>query len=175
MARMVSAAAWSQQDWKFMHRAASLLPRESQDGAFYRAVLCVHDENWTEAQDLIDAARDMLDTEVTALSLESYQRGESTRWSLFLGFRMRHPCWNAQLHKPYFVVFCSHLAWFQFLRKFDITESPKNCKAVIKQLFGRFLTVIRWFPKLSIPSKRLKKGARQSQLGRHKMGWFLAD
>ena len=83
MARMVSAAAWSQQDWKFMHRAASLLPRESQDGAFYRAVLCVHDENWTEAQDLIDAARDMLDTEVTALSLESYQRGESTRMFSF--------------------------------------------------------------------------------------------
>ena len=98
MARMVSAAAWSQQDWKFMHRAASLLPRESQDGAFYRAVLCVHDENWTEAQDLIDAARDMLDTEVTALSLESYQRGESTTY-MILGCAI-----SVQLHKAYFVV-----------------------------------------------------------------------
>ena len=78
MARMVSAAAWSQQDWKFMNKAASLLPRESQDGAFYRAVLCVHDENWTEGQDLIDLTRDMLDTEVTALSLESYQRAYPT-------------------------------------------------------------------------------------------------
>ena len=78
MARMVSAAAWSQQDWKFMNKACALLPRESQDGAFYRAVLCVHDENWTEAQDLIDLTRDMLDTEVTALSLESYQRAYPT-------------------------------------------------------------------------------------------------
>ena len=78
MARMTSAAAWNKQDWKFMQRAASLLPRESQDGAFYRAILCVHDENWTEAQDLIDLTRDMLDTEVTALSLESYQRAYPT-------------------------------------------------------------------------------------------------
>ena len=61
-----------------MHKATSLLARESQDGAFYRAVLCVHDENWTEGQDLIDLTRDMLDTEVTALSLESYQRAYPT-------------------------------------------------------------------------------------------------
>ena len=74
MARMASAAAWYKQDWKFMSRATSFLPRESQDGAFYRAVLCVHQEKWNEAQKLIDLTRDMLDTELTALSLESYQR-----------------------------------------------------------------------------------------------------
>ncbi len=78
MARMATAAAWSKQDWKFMTRAASLLPRESQDGAFYRAILRVHEENWTDAQDLIDLTREMLDTEVTALSLESYQRAYPT-------------------------------------------------------------------------------------------------
>ena len=78
MARMASAAAWYKQDWKFMSRATNLLPRESQDGAFYRAVLCVHQEKWNEAQKLIDLTRDMLDTELTALSLESYQRAYPT-------------------------------------------------------------------------------------------------
>lgn len=78
MARMATASAWAKQDWKFMTRATSLLPRESQDGAFYRAVLCVHEEDWAEAQNLIDLTRDMLDTEVTALSLESYNRAYPT-------------------------------------------------------------------------------------------------
>ena len=55
-------------------RFTNHLPRESQDGAFYRAVLCVHREQWDEAQELVDLARSLLDTEVTALSLESYQR-----------------------------------------------------------------------------------------------------
>ena len=61
-----------------MQRYTLLLPRESQDSAFYRAVLCVHQEQFTKAQDLIDVTRDMLDTEVTALSLESYQRAYPT-------------------------------------------------------------------------------------------------
>lgn len=37
-------------------------------------MLCVHRQQWTEAQELIDLTRDLLDTEVTSLSLESYQR-----------------------------------------------------------------------------------------------------
>ena len=63
-------------------RYVELLPRESQDGAFYRAVLCVHREQWSEAQELIDLTRDLLDTEVTALSLESYQRAYPTMVSV---------------------------------------------------------------------------------------------
>ena len=46
----------------------------SQDGAFYRAVLCVHKQDYEMAHQLIDLTRDMLDTELTALSAESYQR-----------------------------------------------------------------------------------------------------
>ena len=45
-----------------------------QDGAFYRAVLSVHRQDWEQAYTLIDLTRDMLDTELTALSAESYQR-----------------------------------------------------------------------------------------------------
>ena len=66
----------------YFYRYVQLLPRESQDGAFYRAVLCVHRRQWSEAQELIDLTRDLLDTEVTSLSLESYQRAYPTMVSV---------------------------------------------------------------------------------------------
>ena len=52
MARMASTAAWGRGEWAAMVQSVSLLPRDSQDGAFYRAVLCVHnqvssDVRWT--------------------------------------------------------------------------------------------------------------------------------
>ncbi|QQP56713.1 Serine/threonine-protein kinase TOR, partial [Caligus rogercresseyi] len=74
MARMASTAAWGLQDWEAMEKFVNCLPKESQDGGFYRAVLSIHHENWTYAEKLIDMTRDLLDREVTALSLESYQR-----------------------------------------------------------------------------------------------------
>ena len=89
MARMASTAAWGRGEWGAMVQSVSLLPRDSQDGAFYRAVLCVHNQvgsdvcdgvlnvliqDWDQAYQLIDVTRDMLDTELTALSAESYQR-----------------------------------------------------------------------------------------------------
>ncbi len=45
-----------------------------QDGAFYRAIVAINREQWSHAQSLIELTRELLDTEVTALSLESYQR-----------------------------------------------------------------------------------------------------
>ena len=74
MARMSCNAAWGKKDWSSMLDAAKLLPRDSQDGAFYRAVLSVHNQEYENAQKLIDLTKDMLDTELTALSAESYQR-----------------------------------------------------------------------------------------------------
>uniref|UniRef100_A0A0K2TDA5 Serine/threonine-protein kinase TOR n=2 Tax=Lepeophtheirus salmonis TaxID=72036 RepID=A0A0K2TDA5_LEPSM len=74
MARMASTAAWGLQDWEAMEKFVNCLPKESQDGGFYRAVLSIHHENWNYAEKLIDMTRELLDREVTALSLESYQR-----------------------------------------------------------------------------------------------------
>ena len=37
MARMAASASWGRQEWSAMARYVQLLPRESQDGAFYRA------------------------------------------------------------------------------------------------------------------------------------------
>ncbi|XP_058788970.1 serine/threonine-protein kinase mTOR isoform X2 [Phymastichus coffea] len=74
MARMAAAAAWGLNQWESMQRYVALIPEDSQDGAFYRAVLAIHDEQYDLAHRLIDNARDLLDTELTAMVGESYQR-----------------------------------------------------------------------------------------------------
>ncbi|XP_043266889.1 serine/threonine-protein kinase mTOR isoform X2 [Venturia canescens] len=74
MARMAAAAAWGLGQWESMEKYVSLIPKDSQDGAFYRAVLAIHDEQYNVAHQLIDSARDLLDTELTAMAGESYQR-----------------------------------------------------------------------------------------------------
>merc|ERR1719188_619109 len=38
MARLSTAAAWGRKDWAWMKQCVTVLPRDSQDGAFYRAV-----------------------------------------------------------------------------------------------------------------------------------------
>lgn len=57
-----------------MERYVQAIPVDTQDGAFYRAVLEVHRNQYASAQKLIDTARDLLDTEITAMASESYQR-----------------------------------------------------------------------------------------------------
>ncbi|RZF43401.1 hypothetical protein LSTR_LSTR001662 [Laodelphax striatellus] len=74
MSRMASAAAWGLSQWDSMETFVSCIPRDSTDGAFYRAVLAVHRNQFPSAQVLIDSARDLLDTELTAMAGESYQR-----------------------------------------------------------------------------------------------------
>ncbi|OQR67589.1 serine/threonine-protein kinase mTOR-like [Tropilaelaps mercedesae] len=74
MARMASAAAWGLQNWDDMRKYSSALPKTSLDFAFHQAVLAVHDENYTEACNNIDKARDLLETDLTALWKESYPR-----------------------------------------------------------------------------------------------------
>lgn len=74
MSRMACAAAWGLHNWESMDRYVNCVPRDTQDGAFYRAVLAVHREQYDTALQLIDSARDLLDTELTAMAGESYQR-----------------------------------------------------------------------------------------------------
>lgn len=61
-------------DFVYYYRYVRIIPRDSQDGAFYRAILAIHHENYEEAQMYINSARDILDTELTAMAGESYQR-----------------------------------------------------------------------------------------------------
>ncbi|ELU01654.1 hypothetical protein CAPTEDRAFT_155489 [Capitella teleta] len=74
MARMASASAWGMAHWDTMEEYACMIPRDSYDGAFYRAVLALHMDQFQLAQQCIDKARDILDTELTAMAGESYSR-----------------------------------------------------------------------------------------------------
>ncbi|XP_048250308.1 serine/threonine-protein kinase mTOR-like isoform X1 [Haliotis rufescens] len=74
MARMASAAAWGLGQWESMEEYMCLIPRTSYDGAFYRAIFALHSENFQLAQQCIDKARDILDTDLTAMAGESYNR-----------------------------------------------------------------------------------------------------
>lgn len=74
MSRMAAAAAWGLGQWESMEKYVNFIPKDTQDGAFYRAVLAIHDEQYDVAHQLIDSARDLLDTELTAMAGESYQR-----------------------------------------------------------------------------------------------------
>ncbi|XP_040286256.1 serine/threonine-protein kinase mTOR isoform X5 [Bufo bufo] len=74
MARMAAAAAWGLEQWDCMEKYTCLIPRDTHDGAFYRAVLALHQDLFSLAQQCIDRARDMLDAELTAMAGESYSR-----------------------------------------------------------------------------------------------------
>lgn len=72
--RLAAAAAWGLGDWESMQHYVQCIPKDTQDGAFYRAVLAVHEGQFPEAQALVEQTRDLLDTELTAMAGESYQR-----------------------------------------------------------------------------------------------------
>ncbi|XP_029434781.1 serine/threonine-protein kinase mTOR isoform X2 [Rhinatrema bivittatum] len=74
MARMAAAAAWGLGQWDSMEEYTCMIPRDTHDGAFYRAVLALHQDLFSLAQQCIDKARDLLDAELTAMAGESYSR-----------------------------------------------------------------------------------------------------
>lgn len=73
-ARIAAAAAWGLNEWDSMINYVNFLPENSQDGAFYRAVLNIHNEDYDISKLYIDQARTILDSELTAVAGESYQR-----------------------------------------------------------------------------------------------------
>lgn len=72
--RLAAVAAWGLQDWEGMQEYVKCIPEDTQDGSFYRAVLAVHYGDFETAQKLIDETRDLLDTELTSMAGESYER-----------------------------------------------------------------------------------------------------
>ncbi|XP_065362288.1 serine/threonine-protein kinase mTor [Calliphora vicina] len=71
---LAAVAAWGLQDWEAMQEYVRCIPEDTQDGSFYRAVLAVHHDEFELAQRLIDETRDLLDTELTSMAGESYER-----------------------------------------------------------------------------------------------------
>ncbi|XP_015906953.1 serine/threonine-protein kinase mTOR [Parasteatoda tepidariorum] len=74
MAPMSAAAAWGLGHWESMEEYTKVIPRGTTDSAFYQAILSIHRSDFYAAQQFIDKARDLLDTELTALAGESYSR-----------------------------------------------------------------------------------------------------
>ncbi|CAG9112211.1 unnamed protein product [Plutella xylostella] len=73
-ARLAAASAWGLKEWESMAQYVTCLPENTQDGAFYRAVLAIHDGDWDLSRLFVDQARTILDSELTAVAGESYQR-----------------------------------------------------------------------------------------------------
>ncbi|XP_035228341.1 serine/threonine-protein kinase mTOR-like [Stegodyphus dumicola] len=74
MAPIAAAAAWGLGHWESMEEYTRVIPRGTTDSAFYQAILSIHRSEFHLAQQFIDKARDLLDTELTALAGESYSR-----------------------------------------------------------------------------------------------------
>ncbi|GAM22047.1 hypothetical protein SAMD00019534_052220 [Acytostelium subglobosum LB1] len=74
VAPLASAAAWNLASWESMDEYAKAMSQETIEGSFYRAILEVHKDNFTNAQHHIERARSLVDTEITALIGESYNR-----------------------------------------------------------------------------------------------------
>ncbi|KAI9320096.1 armadillo-type protein [Dichotomocladium elegans] len=74
IAPLAAAAAWGLGQWEQMEEYIALLKTESPDRTFFRAILAIHRNHYSEAAKFISQTRDLLDTELTALLGESYNR-----------------------------------------------------------------------------------------------------
>lgn len=72
--RLAAVASWGLQEFERMSDYVKCIPEDTQDGSFYRAVLAVHSGDYETGQRLIDQTRVLLDTELTAMAGESYER-----------------------------------------------------------------------------------------------------
>ena len=74
IAPLATAAAWGQCKWDHMDNYLSSLKRHSPDRSFFGAILALHRNQFNEAQKCVQQAREGLDTELSALVSESYNR-----------------------------------------------------------------------------------------------------
>jgi FKBP12-rapamycin complex-associated protein len=74
IAPLAAAAAWGLGQWELMDNYLSVMKASSPDRAFFGAILSIHRNQFEDAYMHIDKARTMLETELTALFGESYDR-----------------------------------------------------------------------------------------------------
>ncbi|CAF3785120.1 unnamed protein product, partial [Rotaria sp. Silwood1] len=77
IASMATRAAWSLGNMTDMEKYYIHIPDTNFEGAYYRAVDAIRKDNYRQAQDSIDLARELLDVELTILANESYNRAYS--------------------------------------------------------------------------------------------------
>ena len=74
IAPLATAAAWGLGKWDSMDNYLSSLKRNSPDRSFFGSILALHRNQFREAITCIQQAREGLDTELSALVSESYNR-----------------------------------------------------------------------------------------------------
>ncbi|KAF9435486.1 phosphatidylinositol kinase- protein kinase tor1 [Entomortierella beljakovae] len=77
MASFAAAAAWGLGQWELLDEYISAM-QDNSDRAFFKAILALHRNQFGDAEKYIDKTRNMLDTELTALVGESYNRAYAT-------------------------------------------------------------------------------------------------
>jgi len=77
MAPLAAGAAWGLSDYELMEEYIGVMKPDSPDGSFFRAILNVNSNLYPQAEQYINKTRDLLDTELTALVGESYNRAYS--------------------------------------------------------------------------------------------------
>ncbi|KAK5714212.1 phosphatidylinositol kinase-related protein kinase tor1, partial [Elasticomyces elasticus] len=74
IAPLAAAAAWGRGQWELMDSYLSVMKEQSPDRSFFGAILAIHRNQFDEANIYIEKARNGLDTELSALLGESYNR-----------------------------------------------------------------------------------------------------
>jgi len=77
MAPLAAGSAWGLSDYELMEEYIGAMKPDSPDGSFFRAILTVNRNLYPQAEQYINKTRDLLDTELTALVGESYNRAYS--------------------------------------------------------------------------------------------------
>ncbi|KAL3123620.1 hypothetical protein niasHT_002511 [Heterodera trifolii] len=74
IATMGARGCWAVGNFKKMEHYVDKINENNRDGAFLRAVLAVHNNDFDKAYSCINKVRDMFDSELTAMAAESYER-----------------------------------------------------------------------------------------------------
>ena len=74
IAPLAAAAAWGLGQWELMDNYLEAMKLQSPDRSFFGAILALHHNQFPDALDHIEKAREGLDTELSALLGESYTR-----------------------------------------------------------------------------------------------------
>ncbi|PGH33947.1 FKBP12-rapamycin complex-associated protein [[Emmonsia] crescens] len=74
MAPLAAGAAWGRGQWELMDSYIGVMKEQTPDRSFFGAILAIHRNQFDEAAMFIEKARNGLDTELSALLGESYNR-----------------------------------------------------------------------------------------------------
>lgn len=99
IALMAAAAAWSLNEWESMENFIASMRADSPDRAFYRAILAVHQNQFSKAHHHIAKTRDLMDPELASSVGDGY--GRSYKYVIIKQF----------LHV---IKTCSAVVWFGY-------------------------------------------------------------